>query len=231
MQQYKALIIDDEASARSALKELLALFCPEVKNIVEVGSETDALQAVQQHTFDIIFIDIQLKQISGIQLAKQLLPFCRNLIFVTAHDQYAIEAFQTEALHYLLKPVDPQALQQAIKRVSERHPNNAQDDRLLLHTREGVIVLKHEEILYIQGEGNYCTFYCDNQQHYLVSKHLSYYEEQLNSHRFFRIHQSYLINLECVRQVITQSGSSVVLKNEVKLPVARRRKEAFLQML
>ncbi len=228
---YQALIIDDEASARSALKELLTLFCPEVEEITEASSAAEALQAVQEHTFDLAFIDIQLKRISGIQLAKQLRPYCQNLIFVTAHDQYAIEAFQAEALHYLLKPVDPQALQEAIKRVRTAPPEEIQDDRLLLNTREGVIVLKHHEILYIQGEGNYCTFCCTDEQRYLVSKHLSYYEEQLNSKRFFRIHQSYLVNLDCVRQVITQSGSSVVLKNDDKLPIARRRKEAFLKVL
>ncbi|MEL7249635.1 MAG: LytTR family DNA-binding domain-containing protein [Bacteroidota bacterium] len=229
---YQALIIDDEASARSALKELLTLFCPEVEEIMEAGTAAEALQAVRQTPFDIVFVDIQLKRISGIQLAKQLLPYCKNLVFVTAHDQYAIEAFQAEALHYLLKPVDPQSLKDAIKRIRTT-PTSAkrEDDRLLLNTRKGVIILKHHEILYIQGEGNYCTFHCDGEQRYVVSKHLSHYEEQLNSKRFFRIHQSYLINLDCVRQVITQSGSTVVLKNDEKLPIARRRKDAFLKVL
>ena len=226
-----ALIIDDEPDARGVLKELLGLFCPQVKKTVEASNSAKALDLATQHEFDMAFIDIQLRQESGLELAQRLITYCRNLIFVTAYDNYAVEAYQTEAIHYLLKPINPHLLQQAVERTTATNTVIAKEDRLILPTKNGAIVLDQHEITHVEGDGNYSTFYTIDGKKYLVSKHLAYYVDLLNADLFFRIHQSYLVNLSVVRQYLVEDGYFVVLKNAQRLPIARRRKDEFLQII
>lgn len=229
---YHALIIDDEQDARGVLRRLLEMFCPEVTKISEAATAEESLALARVNTINIAFIDIQLKRDNGLELAEKLSDFIPNLIFVTAFDKYAVNAFQTPAIHYLLKPVDPELLQQAVAkaRASDEQSNGSQD-KILLVTKQEHIALLQEEIDYIKGEGNYCTFHCKDDRHYLVSKNLAHYEEQLVSRFFFRIHQSYVVRVNAVREVINESGFFAVLANGTKLPIARRRKDEFVGLL
>ena len=228
---YRALIIDDEADARKVLTRLLNMFCPTVGRIEEARTAKEALDLAARQRFDLAFIDIQLRQSNGLELANRLLPYCANLIFVTAHERYAAAAYRTEAIDYLLKPVNPEHLITAVDRASfaSRAPAEA---RILLHSKSNVTVLIQAEIIRVQGDGNYCSFYCQGNKKYLISKNLSYYEELLDSHRFYRIHQSHLVNLAAVRACVKQEGQYyAVMEDGEKVPVARRRKDGFLATL
>lgn len=227
----RALLVDDEADARGVLRELLNLFCPEVTDVHEAKNSKESLEVIKAHPFDLVFIDIEIGRESGLELAEHLFTYCPNLIFVTAHDRYAIEAFDTPALHYLLKPVHPKHLRRALGKVFREVQPMKESDRVLLHLREGIFIVKPAELVYVLGDGNYSTFYMRDGRKLIASKHLAHYEELLSEQCFFRTHQSYLVHLARVEQIDTQDGLFAVLDNGDRIPLARRRKEAFIRAL
>ncbi|TXF88130.1 response regulator transcription factor [Neolewinella aurantiaca] len=228
---YNALVIDDEADARNVMRKLLELFCPEISLMLEAEDGEEALKMVSSRKFDFAFVDIQLNGESGIDVAKQISRYCPNIIFVTAYDKYAVEAFQTEAIHYLLKPVDPELLQQAIRRSNLQFDAPSEfDNRIFLTTKEKMIVLHHDEIRYMAGDRNYTTFYY-GKENVLVSRNLAHYERLLDSPSFYRIHQSYLVNSKYVAGVRArdqQGNYCVILRNGDEIPLARSRRKAFV---
>ncbi len=224
-----ALVIDDERDARSVLRKMLELFCPEVNRIAEASNGREAHYLVTNDSFDVAFIDIKLKNENGIDLAKGISKYCDNIVFVTAFDEFAVQAFQPEAIHFLLKPVDPELLQQAIIRAQpDHHRSNQLRSRLFLRTKDSITVLRYEDIRYIAGDGNYSTFYSVDGKSLLISHHLAYYEKLIDSPLFARSHQSYLIYLPYVREVLMASYL-VVLNDGTELPISRRLREPFLQ--
>lgn len=232
---YSALVIDDEADARNVMRKLLNLFCPEISLLLEAEDGEQAMKLVNNRKFDFAFVDIQLNGENGIDVAKRISRYCPNIIFVTAYDKYAVEAFQTDAIHYLLKPVDPELLQQAIRRSNLAFDVPSEfDSRIFLTTKEKMTVLHHDEIRYLEGDRNYTTFYDERGEALLVSRNLAYYERLIDSPSFFRIHQSYLVNVRFVAglQARDQQGNaSVVLKSGESLPLARSKKKAFIELM
>lgn len=232
---YNALVIDDEADARNVMRKLLELFCPEISLLLEAEDGKEALKLVNNRKFDFAFVDIQLNGESGIDVAKKISRYCPNIIFVTAYDKYAVEAFQTEAIHYLLKPVDPELLQQAIRRSNlEFDEPSDLNNRIFLTTKDKMIVLRYDEICYLKGDRNYTTFFYNHGESLLISRNLSYYEGLIDSSSFFRIHQSYLVNVKCVAGLQPrdqQGNTSVILKNGNELPLARSKKKAFIDRM
>ena len=232
---YTALVIDDEADARNVMRKLLELFCPEISLLLEAEDGEQAMKLVNNRKFDFVFVDIQLNSESGIDVAKKISRHCPNIIFVTAYDKYAVEAFQTEAIHYLLKPVDPELLQQAIRRsnLSFDTPSGL-DTRVFLTTKSKMTVLHHDEIRYLEGEKSYTTFHDNRGESLLVSRNLAYYERLIDAVSFFRIHQSFLVNIKYVAGLKPrdrQGNTSVILKNGDELPLARSKKKAFIDLL
>jgi len=233
---YKAIVIDDEVDARNVMRRLIELFCPQISKLDEAEDGASARRLIHQQRYDFAFFDIQLNGESGIDLARELAQDCGNIIFVTAFDKYAVEAFQTEAIHYLLKPVDPELLQQAIQRAhkNESTGNDKIKNRLFLTTNESMTVLKYDEIRYVVGDGNYATFFDDSGGSHMVSHNLSYYQRQIDSPGFYRIHQSYLVNLDFVRGISQrdkQGNYSVDMPDGVRLPLSRRKKRDFIRLL
>lgn len=226
-----ALIVDDEADARGVLRELIDLFCPKITEAHEAANSREAIKLAQRHNYDIVFIDIEMGEENGLDLSEHLFHYCANLIFVTAHDSYAIEAFKTPAMHYLLKPVNPSYLCKAVEKALSFRGKKAESKPIMLHLREGIFILNPKDIMHVSGEGNYSTFHLSNSRSLVASKHLSFYEELLDSSLFFRIHQSHLVRLDQVKQIDTQNGTFVVMSNDERLPLARRRKEDFLKAL
>ena len=149
---------------------------------------------------------------------------------MTAYDEFALEAFQTSALHYLLKPVDPEQLREAVNRATSGIQLE-QPPAIKLTTRSGTIILEQREIDYLKGEGNYCSFQTSRGESHLVSKNLSHYAGQFAAPEFIRIHQSYLVRIGAVSQYLADDGYWAVLKSGVKLPISRRRKDEFLGAL
>ena len=231
MRKYSVLVVDDEEDARTLLAKMVELFCPDIGRIQTVASAARAVRAVNNEVYDIIFLDIQLGNANGLVLADKLYPYCKNIIFVTAHEDYAVAAFQTNALHYLLKPINPQHLQQAVDRALDQIDTGSAsaNQAIMLRTRDENIRLAYTDILYLKGSGNYCYFHTLAGVTF-VSHNLSYYEGQLPEERFYRIHQSYLINLNGIDSLL--AGNTLVkMQDGATLPVAKRKRRPFLQLL
>ncbi|MEM6397863.1 MAG: LytTR family DNA-binding domain-containing protein [Bacteroidota bacterium] len=226
-----ALLIDDEEDAREVLRGLINLFCPEIEKVIEADGGKEALSVLRNQEVDITFLDIELRRESGLDLAEQLISYCPHIIFVTAHDQYAVEAFQTPATSYLLKPVVPDYLKDTIQRILLDRKSNTHQKRLLLPTRTGMIVLNQQEIIRIEGDGNYCHFICTDGQRYYLSRNLSYYEKLVDVKIFFRVHQSHLVNLYCVRSVGSGNENKISLIDGETIPFSKSKKQAILDAL
>jgi len=246
-QMLRTIIIDDEASVRKSLEKLVNRNCPNVKLIAEADGVKSGVEAINNYHPDLVLLDIKMDDGTGFDLLKQLEPVDFKVIFITAYDQYAIKAFKFSALDYLLKPVDPDDLAEAVKKAEKlvMHELNQQlntleenmltqeksKKKIILKTFENIHLVKLPDIIYCESQDNYTNFHLMNDKKILVSNTLKEYDEMLSEYGFFRAHKSYLINLIHIDRFEKAEGGSIVLVNEIKLPVASRKKDQLLEML
>jgi len=243
----KAVIVDDEYKSRENLQILLHDFVEHVEVVALCENVSDAIDEIQTHKPDIVFLDIQLQRETGFDLLTSLPEINFEVIFTTAYSEYAIKAFKFSAVDYLLKPIDIEDLKKAVAKVEKRLNSNitarltelignlktTSDDnyKLALPTMDGLIFVKVNDILYCEAASNYTKLYAIDGKKYLVSKTLKEYDDLLGRYNFFRIHNSYLINLNAVKKYVKGEGGYVILNNDVSLDVSKRKKEAFLSKL
>lgn len=245
----KAIIIDDELSGREVLKKLLEKNCPDVdirkmSNSIETG-----LLAIKEVKPHLVFLDIQMPNGSGFDLLNKLDKIDFEIIFVTAHDDYAIRAFKYSAVDYLLKPLKVTELVDAVKKAKGRIDSNHKKDnlvfltekmnqgkknilnnKLLLPTLGGYHITDVAEIAYCKSDSNYTHFHFIDGKSILVSKTLKEFETILLEHNFFRIHRSFIINLNYIAKYHKGKGGEVVMKDGAILEVSREKKEEFLKL-
>lgn len=245
----KAIIIDDELSGREVLKKLVELNCPEVTIVNTLNSIETGLEAIRQDKPDLVFLDIQMPNASGFDLLNQLDKIDFEIIFVTAHDAYAIKAFKYSAVDYLLKPIKVSELIEAVTKAKDRLEKNHSGDnirfmldkvspakkvllnnKILLPTLGGYNIIDIFEIAYCQSESNYTRFHFVDGKNLVVSKTLKEFESILLENHFFRIHRSYIINLNCIAKYNKGKGGEVVMKDGAILEVSREKKEEFLNL-
>jgi two-component system LytT family response regulator len=243
----RTILIDDEESVRRTLEKLVKRYCPNVKLIAEAFSVASGMDAIRKHNPDLILLDIKMDDGTGFDLLEQLEPVDFKVIFITAYDQYAIKAIKFSALDYLLKPVDPDELVSAVTKAEKillhemnrqlstlaeniRSENNA-NRKIILKTFDSIHLVKLHEINYCESDDNYTKFHLLDGSTILVSNTLKEYDEMLSEYGFFRSHKSYLINLLHIGRFEKAEGGSIVLANNIKLPVASRKKEQLLDML
>jgi two-component system LytT family response regulator len=244
----EAVIIDDEESGRDTLAWLLETYCPQVKiqgmsDGVEVG-----VTLIEQEKPQLLFLDINLTQGTGFDILKKLKWSDFHVIFVTAYNDYAIEAFEHSASHYLLKPVSPEKLIKAVNRVTQYQDKRFQQrsvetllenlsskdtagKKIMVPTQKGFELIRIVDITRFKGDGNYTKIHQLNGETFLSSKGIREYESMLVMHRFFRIHKSHLINLNYVKNYIRGRGGQVVMEDGSTLEVSRNKKIEFLDML
>lgn len=242
------ILVDDEHSAIKSLEWEIGNFC---KNVRVIASFTNALEAVsflQKNTVDCVFLDIEMPDLDGFQFLELFPKRTFSVVITTAFDQYAIKAIKESALDYLLKPIDSDELIVCIDKIEQAKINNSLNDRLesslekLLHSsaftqkkininNDGKIIFLHpDEIIYCESDGNYCTIFLENKERIVLSQKLKFMEEKLNGLQFFRIHNSFLINLNKVKE-FHKTDEYVVLSNQVKIPVSRQKKSTFLDQI
>jgi len=243
-----ALIIDDEEDGREALKLAIEKYCPdvEVKGIYETPQE--GLDAIRRIKPQLVFLDIQMPGMSGFDVLQQLSPIDFEVIFVSAHDQYAIKAIKFSALDYLLKPVDIDDLNHALQKVKERLNNksNSHQYQSVLHnvqyqsnkikklavpSLEGIDLFDTDDIIYCQAEGSYTILYLRNKLRKLTSRNLKDFENLLVDSGFCRVHNSFLINLKHVHRYVKGEGGYVILTDDHHVDISRRKKDEFLHLL
>jgi two-component system LytT family response regulator len=242
----KAILVDDEPDGIKTLKKLLELNCPEVEIVASCGNALFARQKLEELKPDLVFLDIRMPGMSGLDLLAELPEKDFEVIFVTAHNEYLLQALQFSAVDYLMKPVDEDRLTEAVQRVKkrllhERAPGHTDallhninkagfplEMRLVLPTLKGFTIVKLEEIVYCEAQRSYTIFRLVNNKTIMISRPLFDYEGILAGTTFLRIHKSFLINLLHIKEYLRGEGGTVVMSNGMEIEVSRRKKELFL---
>jgi two-component system LytT family response regulator len=229
--KWKALIADDEPAARRGVRQLLAAF-PEFSVAGECRNGAEVLSALNTAAPDVVFLDIQMPGIDGFEVIKQrTIERMPAVVFLTAFDQFAIKAFETEALDYLVKPVSEARFATTMKRLVRRLRSTSRSMRaetIVVTTSRGATVLHLNEIDWIEAAGNYSQLWVGPRS-YFLREPLQVLEERVQKHGFIRAHRRALIRLDGVRELArTRSGASVaVLESGTRVPVSRRRSAAL----
>jgi two-component system, LytTR family, response regulator len=242
------ILIDDEPSALKSLEWEIANFCKNVHIVASFTSATDAVNFLNKNKVDCVFLDIEMPDLDGFQFLELFPVRSFSVVITTAFDQYAIKAIKESALDYLLKPIDSDDLVACFDKIEQQKNSHSLNEKLesslekLLHstafsqkkiniTNDGkMIFLLPDDIIYCESDGNYCTVYLENKEKIVLSQKLKFMEEKLTGLQFFRIHNSYLINLNKVKE-FHKTDEYVVLTNQVKIPVSRQKKSTFLDKL
>lgn len=242
----KAVIIDDIEQARKTLKEDLAAYCPEVTVIGEAEGVVSGARLLKTTAPDVVFLDIQMPDGTGFDLLEILPEINFKVIFTTASDAFAIRAFRFSAVDYLLKPVDPDDLMEAVKKLGETNSSdesasldvlmdNMKDQsapkRLALHTLEEIRIAEVSEIIRCESSGNYTIFHFQDGSNLIVTKTLKEYDQLLSDSGFFRVHQSHLVNQNHIASYVKTEGGYLLMSNGHHVAVSLRKKAAVMEML
>lgn len=241
----RILIIDDEPKARSSIRQMLQLFCPDVEVVGEAAGVQSGRQLIQQQTADLVFMDIEMQDGTGLELLRQLGKVNFQVVFVTAYNQYAVEAFRLSAIDYLLKPIQPEHLIEAVNRARKKgrkSPGVAtfienmqiqtkQDRKVVLKDADSLYVIQIKDILHCQADGGYTHFFIDGQKTITTSVNLKEYEKLFGDYGFIRSHHSHLVNLQHIIRFDKADGGQLILSNQSKVPVSFRKKDKLLKSL
>jgi DNA-binding LytR/AlgR family response regulator len=233
--KFRALIVDDEAPARSELRYLLSAH-PEIEIVGEAATAKDALALAATKPFDVIFLDVEMPGLSGLDAARLIRDRAQrpDFVFVTAHDRYAVDAFAVEATDYLLKPIDPDGLERVIGRLGKRAAALAPTPGKLPVVSAGkTALIDYEAVHYVQADGDYSRIYTYDRA-YLCTSPLREVEALLPSARFLRIHRSFLVNLAKVASVSRLSDRLRLTLDDAgrtELDVARRQSRLVRERL
>jgi len=242
----KVLIIDDENRTRSLIAKMIDSFGFDVDTIPEGENVQSGIKAIEKHNPDIVLLDIQMPDGTGFDVIRSIGNKNFEVIFITAHEEFAIKAIKFSALDYLLKPVDASELKAALEKALElvdSEKSNSQFDalhsniqsnekrRLVLKTQESVHVVDLEQIIRCEADRNYTSFFLKDSKKILVSKTLKEYETLLAAHNFLRVQQSHLINIDYVDRYDKKNGGAVVMKDGSEVPLSPAKREVFFKRL
>jgi two-component system LytT family response regulator len=242
----RVFLIDDEPAFREVASIFLQTHCPEALIVGEAASVHEAAKRLPSTSPDLLLLDIDLGDGTGFDLLDRFPQPNFKVVFTTAHDEFALRAFRYSALDYLLKPVDPVELTAAVRKAAipgegTAHRQQLQHlsrlvatrhfDRIALNTGTGLLFVGTEEVLRLEANGNYSFVFLENGERHLVAQSLAGFESLLPSPPFFRAHQSHIINLQFVRKLDKDDGDRLQMTDKSIVPLARRRKEAFVEMM
>jgi two-component system LytT family response regulator len=244
----KAIIIDDEQECIDSLAFDIQTHCAKVAILEKCRGGKEGVKAIHRHRPDLVFLDIDMPFVNGFDVLEMVPNISFEVIFTTAYDKYALQAFKISAVDYLLKPVDPSELKKAISKVEFlKESGNAQKQinflfqqmkdlennsvkKVALPTFEGLEFINLDDILYCQSDGAYSyVFFTDGTKLY-ISKTLRWLEDALCDFHFFRVHNSYIINLNYVRKYSKTDGGMIIMNNGHRVKVSRSKKEALLSL-
>lgn len=244
--KLKAIAVDDEQHCLDTLVWELSRNCPEVEIIHQINNEDEAKATILSTDIDILFMDIHLQSTSGVELVRSLQPLDCQVIFVTAYDQYAIEAFEVAAVHYLLKPINTKKLRSAIDRIIEKKQESDKltierivkalsdtqlhQQRIPFSVQSGIEFILPDDIIYVAGENNYSMLHFTSGKKLMVSKTLSTVEKMLLNHTFLRIHKSYLLNLKHIVRYVKADGGYIEVQGGDQLSVSRTKRATINQL-
>ncbi len=242
----EAVLVDDEAKALQSLSWELTNLSDEVNVVASFTDAHKALEYLEKNTPDCLFLDIEMPAMDGFQFIKNLKNKAFPVVITTAYNQYALKALKNEAIDYLLKPIDSDDLDDTLTKIKKFNSKNFTAERLekillnhnekslnkkiTINTDGKLLFFESDDILYAESDGNYSTIYLKDGQKILLTKKLKEVNELLPSNSFFRIHNSYIVNLNKVKEFLKTDGY-VILETNHKIPVSRQKKSDFLDLL
>jgi two-component system, LytTR family, response regulator len=242
----RAIIIDDEKKGITSLELLIGKYIKDVKVVATTQDPEEGIELIENYRPEIVFLDIQMPNLNGFELLARLSYRGFNLIFTTAHQEFAIKAIKNNALDYLLKPIDHEDLEKAVDRAKKNLDVDQWDNyknlleqigasrsnKISLPGREKVEYVTISDIIRLESDSNYTFVYTMKAERILVSKTIGDFEDQLctDEHNFMRVHQSHIINLKYVKKFLKDEGE-IVLVNEHQTPLSKNKKDAFMKWL
>jgi len=243
-----AIIIDDEARARNLLRTILADYCPEINEIFEAEDLVSGVKLIKELKPNIVFLDVEMPTYLGTQILdffeEREITF--NIVFTTAYNNYALKAFEINALSYLLKPLRPKQVKEAVKKVAKKisseqifsqlkELNNAVSfnkiTKIALPVKDGVFFIKHCNIYYFKADGMYTEIHSFNNDKLLISKPLKYFVDLLSDvDFFFRCHRSFFINIQHIKQIVKKDGNYILMENDAVVNVSKEKLTELLTL-
>jgi len=245
MDKLKAILVDDELDSREILANYLSKYCPIIDLKEKCDSVKSALIAIEKYKPEIVFLDIEMPFGNGFDLLDQVKQITFETVFVTAYDNYAIQALNQSAAYYLLKPIDIDELIFSVEKIREERKSNeyiaharilleniketaVTPSKLMLPTLEGFEIVKTSDIIYCEAHDNFTKFHLIDKHVLLICRTLKYFEEMLAGNRFVRIHRSYMVNLDYVIRYTKGKGGYLTLDNQIELEVSAKQKSKFI---
>lgn len=238
----KVLIVDDEPKARSIIKNILTEYCNGISLTDEASSVIEAVKIINKQKPDIVFLDIEMPQENGFALFDYFDVPTFETIFCTAYSEYALQAFEVSAIDYLLKPISVSKVQAAVEKAIKTRGQNKiieqvsvlkenlsvqQLQKIGLPLSDGLQFVKIDELLYFEADGSY-THVITTREKFLVCKKIKEFDELLqNDSRFYRVHRSYLVNIQKLSKYSKKDGATLIMENNKVIPVAREKKNGF----
>ena len=243
-----AIIVDDEIHAQQAIEKILELQFKQIKIVDKAGNCAEAINKIEQNEPELIFLDINLPDGTGFDILKQIDYKKYKVIFVTAYEEYAVQAIKYSAFDYILKPINPVELINSINNVISEKITADYDQKfqaffanfnssipgikkLVLKTSDKIHVVDIKDIIHCEADNTYTTFYVINEKHIVVSKSLKKYDEMFIGQGFMRVHQSHLINLNYISYYDKQHGGFIVMSDNSNIPVSNQKKPLLLEYL
>lgn len=242
----RAIIIDDELNCRRIMELLLNKVCTDVEIITMCESGTEGIAAIQTHQPDLVFLDIEMQDMSGFDMLKKLPEPSFEVVFTTAYDQFALDAFKVNALDYLLKPIDEEDLIKAVEKVKSRLADNSPNKQITalleqlqksygtthqtitLPSQQGLDFIEVENIIYCQSDRNYTYVFIKDEKRKMISKTLKEIQAMLPEDQFFRVHHSFVINLHHIKKYVKTDGGYLIMSNGDVVKISRNKKDLLL---
>ena len=242
----KTVLIDDEINALEALEWKLNRYAGDEVVIIKCNSPLQGIDIINKEKPDIVFLDIEMPEMDGFSLLQELTYKDFKLIFTTAHDEFALKAIKVSAIDYLLKPVDKDELISALEKVKSSRKDSSLEDKLqslfsnLNPTKSDKInisadgkiyLLEQDEVIMLKSDKSYTTVFLTEDRKILVSKTLKDVEKKFDFPQFFRVHNSYLINMNHIKEYIKNMGGELMMSNGMRASISRNKKAELLEKL
>lgn len=243
----RALVIDNETEIRSSVVDLITAFCTDIKEIGQADGVENGIQKIKDFVPDIVFLDVELGDGTGMDLLTRLGKVDFYVVFITAYHKYAVDAFRFSAIDFLLKPINPEELMRSVERINSQ--NNVRiidqikvlkeiitntlnhDKKIVLRDNASIYFVKISDIIRCESDRSYTSFIIKEQKSIIVSKGIKDYEELLSPHGFIRTHQSHLVNVSKIVRFDKHEGGYLVMENGHHVPVSQRKKEEVIELL
>ncbi|HRD37859.1 MAG TPA: LytTR family DNA-binding domain-containing protein [Bacteroidia bacterium] len=242
----KALVIDNEKNIRTTVVDLITAFCPQITSVAEADGVVSGLKKIHELQPDIVFTDVEMDDGTGMDMLSKLGDIKFQVIFITAHNKYAIDAFRFSAIDFLTKPINPDELAKSVQKAESNIKNKLfleqvavmneknltkAEKKIVLKELDAIHIIKVKDLICCEASGIYTTFFIDNNKQIVVSKNLKEYEEILEPYDFLRVHNSFLINANKIEKFEKNDGGFLIMEGGQRVPVSQRKKDVVISFL